>query len=131
MADNPVVWFEIYVDDMARAQRFYETVLGVSLSPLPMPEGDGSGLQMLAFPAGMEQPGAAGALVRMPGVAPLDRCIRVSCGPEADMAALAAALPGALARAQLSELVTQLKNLDMAKVHAEMAAAQNNEPDPE
>ena len=70
MADNPVVWFEIYVDDMARAQRFYETVLGVSLSPLPMPEGDGSGLQMLAFPAGMEQPGTAGALVRMPGVAP-------------------------------------------------------------
>lgn len=38
---------------------------------------------------------------------------------------------GALARAQLSELVTQLKTLDMEKVHAEMAAAQNNEPDPE
>ena len=34
--------------------------------------------------------------VRMPGVAPLDRCIRVSCGPDADMAALGEALPGAL-----------------------------------
>ena len=34
--------------------------------------------------------------VRMPGVAPLDRCIRVSTGPKAEMAAFAAALPGAL-----------------------------------
>ncbi len=35
--------------------------------------------------------------VRMPGVAPLDRCIRVSIGDEAAMAAFAAALPLALA----------------------------------
>ncbi|RDC74971.1 pyridoxal phosphate-dependent aminotransferase [Rhodovulum sp. 12E13] len=34
--------------------------------------------------------------VRMPGVAPLDRCIRVSAGPEADLAAFARALPEAL-----------------------------------
>lgn len=38
---------------------------------------------------------------------------------------------GALARAQLAELVNQLKNLDMEKVHAEMAASENNERDPE
>jgi histidinol-phosphate aminotransferase len=38
-----------------------------------------------------------GVFVRMPGVAPLDRCIRVSCGPEADMAHFAEALPKALA----------------------------------
>ena len=37
--------------------------------------------------------------VRMPGVAPLNRCIRVSCGPETELAAFAAALPGALAEA--------------------------------
>lgn len=43
---------------------------------------------------------AADIFVRMPGVAPQDRCIRVSCGPEAEMAAFAAALPGALARAR-------------------------------
>lgn len=43
---------------------------------------------------------AAGIFVRMPGVAPLDRCIRVSCGPEAEVEAFAAALPGALARAR-------------------------------
>jgi histidinol-phosphate aminotransferase len=38
--------------------------------------------------------------VRMPFVAPQDRCIRVSAGPEADLAAFAAALPGALAAAR-------------------------------
>ena len=39
---------------------------------------------------------ARGVFVRMPGVAPLDRCIRVSAGPEAEIEAFAAALPGAL-----------------------------------
>jgi histidinol-phosphate aminotransferase len=40
----------------------------------------------------------AGVFVRMPAVAPLDRCIRVGCGPRAAMDAFAAALPRALAR---------------------------------
>lgn len=38
--------------------------------------------------------------VRMPGVAPMDRCIRISCGPKPELDALAAALPGALASAR-------------------------------
>ena len=38
--------------------------------------------------------------VRMPGVAPLDRCIRVSLGGAAELAAFSAALPGALAAAR-------------------------------
>lgn len=37
-----------------------------------------------------------GIFVRMPGVPPLDRAIRVSCGPEAELAAFARALPRAL-----------------------------------
>ncbi len=40
---------------------------------------------------------AEGVFVRMPGVAPLDRCIRVGCGPRAAMQLFAAALPRALA----------------------------------
>ncbi len=40
-----------------------------------------------------------GVFVRMPGVAPLDRCIRVSAGPEDVLDALEAALPEALAEA--------------------------------
>lgn len=43
---------------------------------------------------------ARGIFVRMPFAAPQNRCIRVSCGREADMAAFAEALPGALAEAQ-------------------------------
>lgn len=43
---------------------------------------------------------ARGVFVRMPFVAPQDRCIRVSVGREADLAAFAAALPQALAAAR-------------------------------
>ena len=38
--------------------------------------------------------------VRMPGVAPLDRCIRVSAGRPDDLEAFAAALPEALEQAR-------------------------------
>ena len=40
-----------------------------------------------------------GIFVRMPGVAPLDRCIRVSAGTDQDLDAFAAALPDALREA--------------------------------
>jgi len=39
---------------------------------------------------------ARGVFVRMPFVAPQNRCIRISCGPEAELERLAAALPEAL-----------------------------------
>ena len=42
---------------------------------------------------------ARGVFVRMPFVAPQNRCIRISCGTEADLDALAEALPEALAQA--------------------------------
>ena len=40
-----------------------------------------------------------GIFVRMPGVAPQDRCIRIGCGTEAELDAFAMALPKALADA--------------------------------
>jgi histidinol-phosphate aminotransferase len=43
---------------------------------------------------------ARDVFVRMPGVPPLDRCIRVSAGTEADLALFAAALPEALVAAR-------------------------------
>ena len=70
MKPNPIVWFEIYVQDMARARRFYETVFQCMLEPLPAPEGEASGMQMLSFPMEMNAAGAGGGLVRMDGVAP-------------------------------------------------------------
>jgi histidinol-phosphate aminotransferase len=47
---------------------------------------------------------ARGIFVRMPAVAPLDRCIRVSCGTSADIAAFGAALPAALQQANHTDV---------------------------
>lgn len=62
MKRNSIGWFEIYVDDMERARKFYETVLQVKLEKLPVPD-----IDMWNFPMEMDGPGAAGALVNMPG----------------------------------------------------------------
>ena len=59
---NVVGWFEIYVDDMQRARAFYEAVFGVSLTHLK-----DAPVELWAFPMKEGQPGAAGALVRVPG----------------------------------------------------------------
>ena len=65
MAKNPVAWFEIYVEEMARARKFYETVLAVSLEKLNDP--NDPTVEMSAFPSNMEGYGATGALVKMEG----------------------------------------------------------------
>jgi predicted enzyme related to lactoylglutathione lyase len=65
MESNPVTWFEIYVDDMDRACKFYQSVLNVSLERLDDPTE--SGVEMWSFPSDMERYGAAGALVKMDG----------------------------------------------------------------
>jgi len=63
MAGNPVNWFEIYVQDIDRAKKFYESVFQGKLEKLNSP-----GMDMLAFPMEMNAPGAGGALVKMQGV---------------------------------------------------------------
>jgi predicted enzyme related to lactoylglutathione lyase len=65
-ARNPVVWFEIYVNDLQRAKKFYETVLNVKLAKLENPTK--GALQMLSFPSDMNGSGASGALVKMEGL---------------------------------------------------------------
>ncbi|MFY9269949.1 MAG: VOC family protein [Candidatus Manganitrophaceae bacterium] len=64
MTNNPVVWFEIYVQEMNRAKAFYESVLGVRLTHLESPT---PGVEMWAFPMEEKGAGAAGALVKMEG----------------------------------------------------------------
>lgn len=61
---NAVVWFEIYVNDMDRACKFYETVLDSKLESLKSPVDDG---EMYVFPADMKEHGASGALIKMDG----------------------------------------------------------------
>lgn len=65
MAENPVAWFEIYVDEMRRARKFYENVLAIVLEKLNDPTD--SGTEMWAFPSNMQGYGATGALVKMEG----------------------------------------------------------------
>jgi len=48
----------------------------------------------------LEELGQRDVFVRMPGVAPLNRCIRISAGPEAELDFLARVLPQALAAAR-------------------------------
>lgn len=66
---NPFTWVEIYVDDMSRAQKFYETILDIKLTELPMPEGMGE-MQMLSFPWAENERGISGALVKMNDMKP-------------------------------------------------------------
>lgn len=63
MKGNPIGWFEIYVQEMERAKRFYESVFQVALEKLENPE-----IEMWGFPSDMEQYGAAGSLVKMEGM---------------------------------------------------------------
>lgn len=63
MKTNPVGWFEIYVQDMARAQKFYESVLLIKLEELG--DQNDATIEMMAFPMDMERPGASGALAKM------------------------------------------------------------------
>ncbi|MDA9129042.1 VOC family protein [Candidatus Gracilibacteria bacterium] len=63
---NPVVWFEIYVADMNRAQKFYETVFQTKLEEISTP--DDQDMIMMGFPRSMESKAAAnGALIKMEG----------------------------------------------------------------
>lgn len=96
---NPIGWFEIYVQDMARAKAFYEAVFNTTLTPLESP-----GLDMWAFPMVQTSYGASGALVHMPGFPSGANSVLVyfhceDCAVEADKAVRAG---GVLQKAKMS-----------------------------
>lgn len=64
MKENPIRWFEIYVQDMERARAFYEAVFAYQLNKMEAPDD----AEMWAFPFEMNTGGAAGALIKMDGV---------------------------------------------------------------
>jgi predicted enzyme related to lactoylglutathione lyase len=64
---NAVGWFDIYVDDLARAVVFYETMLDTKLEAMGDPTGES---QMMSFPAEMSAYGAGGALTKAPHAGP-------------------------------------------------------------
>ena len=55
---NAISWFEIPTTDLARAQTFYETILGITLVPLDLPD-----LKMRMFPIENMMTGIGGSLV--------------------------------------------------------------------
>jgi len=62
MENNPVGWFEVYLQDMDRAKKFYESVFQIKLEKLNNPD-----LELWRFPMLMDRMGASGVLVKMEG----------------------------------------------------------------
>lgn len=62
---NPVNWFEIPVTDMARAKKFYETVLAIEITDSEMGPN-----KMGWFPMEMGSAGAPGTLIQGDGYKP-------------------------------------------------------------
>ena len=66
---NRVLWFEIYVTDLDRAQKFYEAAFDISLNRQEM-----MGVDMAWFPMGETEgeldPGAPGTLIKMDEISP-------------------------------------------------------------
>ena len=63
-----VGWFDIYVNDIDRAQKFYEVVLGTTL--VSMDDPNDASVKMRAFEDDYQSHGAAGALVQMEHASP-------------------------------------------------------------
>jgi hypothetical protein len=67
MADNPVRWFEIHVQDMQRARTFYEAVFKLKIEKMENP--GNAEMDYWTFPQMiMDKPGTSGALVKMQGM---------------------------------------------------------------
>lgn len=66
---NPFTWVEIYVSDMARAQKFYETVLQTTMVPMQAP-GEFGDLEMVSFPWVEGGANISGALCKMNDMQP-------------------------------------------------------------
>jgi len=60
--NNAISWFEIGTTDLGRATKFYETILGVSLIPMDLPN-----IKMRMFPLDDMMKGIGGALVDSAG----------------------------------------------------------------
>lgn len=99
---NPVGWFELYVDDMARAKKFYEAVFQRPLADLPASQSGDT--QMALFTMDMSVPGCAGALVKSPRnkPGPGGTMIYFTCLDCAVEAARAAAAGGTVCQPRVS-----------------------------
>jgi predicted enzyme related to lactoylglutathione lyase len=102
MNNNPVGWFEIYVKDIDRAKRFYQSVFEVKLERLNSPPG--AEIELWAFPMAKDGRGASGALVKMKDGPSDGNCVLVyfMCADCAVEAARAVASGGQIVREKMS-----------------------------
>ena len=56
--NNAISWFEIGTTDLERATKFYQTIFGISLVPMDLPN-----IKMRMFPVDDPQHGIGGAIV--------------------------------------------------------------------
>jgi uncharacterized protein len=72
---NAICWFEIYVDDIERAKKFYNAELGVEFQDVPSQKGSGD-FKMAFLPSdpNPENMGVGGALVQMAGARKDNEC---------------------------------------------------------
>src|SRR3954463_1446240 len=56
--DNAISWFEVAATNLERAQKFYETIFGISLIPMDLPN-----IKMRMFPIDDPMTGIGGAVV--------------------------------------------------------------------
>ena len=56
--NNAISWFEIGTTDLNRAAKFYETIFGIKLAPLDLPN-----IKMRMFPLDNMMTGVGGAVV--------------------------------------------------------------------
>jgi predicted enzyme related to lactoylglutathione lyase len=98
---NAVGWFELYVDDLARAKTFYQAVFQRPMEDLATPPG--GDMQMCMFSMNEEGSGAAGALVKSPHTKPGSggTLVYFSCADCAVEAARAAANGGAVCQPKM------------------------------
>jgi predicted enzyme related to lactoylglutathione lyase len=69
LSKNPFTWVEIYVDDMNRAQEFYESVLQIEMIPMQTP-GEMGDLKMVSFPWAEGGTNISGALCKTSQMSP-------------------------------------------------------------
>lgn len=99
MTYNPVVWFEIYVQDIARSKKFYETVFSTTLEKV---EDEDCEMWMFPYKEGAE--GSGGMIAKMQGIpsGPGGTMVYFSCEDCAVEEARAAANGGDIIRKKFS-----------------------------
>ncbi len=89
MKTNALNWFELYTADLARAKRFYETILNTKLQDV-----SGDGVSMAIFPYEQEK-GVGGALTKMDGCDPGKGGTIIYLNVEGDLDGVLARIPAA------------------------------------